>query len=115
MSDARWQEIAELIVAACAVTPRAEAIETVKSILTKLTEELVDMADREAGVVIDGMADLGVLLKKTARTERSVLPVIAALVALEDEVRASSSPHMLALYRIAAAREGRSGDAAQTG
>jgi len=114
MSDEhRWRDVAEVIVATCATSTREASVPVVQKILSHLVAEVVQEADRQVGVVVDGMADLGTMLKRSARTERPLLPLIAALALLEEEVRSMSEaqvpgPVLAALNAITIAREGRS-------
>ena len=99
--------LAMVFVGAAKTLPKEAARGIIGAALAKLEREIFMAAGAEAKVISDGLHALSETINKVARTRAPLVPLIKALVELEDTCRATNDLARInaALAKVSAARE----------
>lgn len=109
--------LAQVFVGAALTLPKEAAVDIVYVALEKLEHEVTVMAGAESKVIADGLHALARLIEGVVRTRGPIVPVLQALIALEDTCRETNDLKRInaALAKVAEARELQRGVAAEAG
>lgn len=109
--------LAMVFVGAATSLPKEAATAIIASALGKLEHETILMASAEAKIIADGLHALAATINGIARTRAPIVPLIRALIELEDACRATDDLSRInaALAKVSAARELPRGDSVQAG